>query len=219
MGFTKSETLIEIRRIGLIAVLRAPSEELAQRMVDALVAGGVTGIEITYSTPNAAAVVRALDTRYASRIVLGMGTLTRPDQAEEARSAGARFIVSPHTRPELAEAMVGSGLATMIGALTPTEVEAAFSLGADVVKIFPASLGGPAYLKSLRGPFPHIPMMPSGGVSTTNMGDWFEAGAIAVSAGGELCPIDWARAGRFDEISVRAREFVAALGESRAGGG
>lgn len=214
----KQRTLDEIRRIGLIAVLRAPSEALAMQMVKALVAGGVTGIEITYSTPGAPRVVSDLDAAYGSRIVLGMGTLTRPEQVDEARAAGARFIVSPHTKAGLAEAMVGSGLATMIGALSPTEVEEAHARGADVVKIFPASLVGPSYIRSLRGPFPDIPMMPSGGVSAANLGEWLAAGAVAVSAGGELCPVDWARQGRFDAITERAREFVAALAEGRSTG-
>ncbi len=217
LTFTKAETLGEIRRIGLIAVLRAPSEELALGIVDALVAGGVTGIEITYSTPNAPDVVRTLDRIHGSRILLGMGTLTRQEQAAEARSAGARFIVSPHTKAGLAEAMVASGLATMLGALTPTEVEHAHALGADVVKIFPASLGGPAYMKSLRGPFPDIPMMPSGGVSAANIGDWLAAGAVAVSASSELCPVDWAEQGRFDAIADRARAFVTAFDDARSG--
>ena len=218
MTFTRTETLAEIRRIGIIAVLRAPSEALASQMVDALVAGGVTGIEITYSTPNAAAVVRTLDERYGPRIVLGMGTLTRSGQVDEARDAGARFIVSPHTKAGLAETMVASGLATMIGALSPTEIEDANDRGADVVKIFPASLVGPPYLKSLRGPFPDIPMMPSGGVSAANLGEWLAAGAVAVSAGGELCPFEWAKEGRFAEITARAREFVAALDAYRSAG-
>ena len=218
MTFTRTETLAEIRRIGIIAVLRAPSEALASQMVDALVAGGVTGIEITYSTPNAAAVVRTLDERYGPRIVLGMGTLTRSGQVDEARDAGARFIVSPHTKAGLAEAMVASGLATMIWALSPTEIEDANDRGADVVKIFPASLVGPPYLKSLRGPFPDIPMMPSGGVSAANLGEWLAAGAVAVSAGGELCPVEWAIEGRFAEITARARDFVAALDAYRSAG-
>jgi 2-dehydro-3-deoxyphosphogluconate aldolase/(4S)-4-hydroxy-2-oxoglutarate aldolase len=112
--------------------------------------------------------------------------------------------------------MVASGLATMIGALTPTEVQAAFTFGADVVKLFPASLVGPAYIRSLHGPFPDIPMMPSGGVTAQNAGDWFRAGAVAVSAGGELCPVEWARAGRFADIADRARTFVAAVEAARA---
>jgi len=214
---TKEDTLDEIRRVGLIAVLRSPSEELALQMVGALVAGGVTGIEITYSTPNAADVVRALDGIHGSRIVLGMGSLTRPEQVDEARAAGARFIVSPHTKAGLADAMAGSDLATMIGALSPTEVEEAHDRGADIVKIFPASLVGPSYIRSLHGPFPDIPMMPSGGVNAANLGEWLEAGAVAVSAGGELCPVDWARQGRFDAIAERARAFIAALQAYRSG--
>ena len=215
MTYSKAETLDEIRRIGLSAVLRAPSEALALQMVEALVAGGVRGIEITYSTPNATDVVRALDRIHGSRIVLGMGTVRLPEQVDEARVAGARFIVSPHTKVGLAEAMVGGGLATMIGALSPTEVEEAHARGADIVKIFPASLVGPSYIKSLRGPFPDIAMMPSGGVNAATLGDWLAAGAIAVSAGGELCPVDWARQGRFDAISARAREFVDAVSAFR----
>lgn len=217
LTFTRADTLAEIQRIGLIAVLRAPSQELALGMVEALVAGGVSGIEITYTTPNAPEVVRTLDRIHGSRILLGMGTLTRQDQVVEARSAGARFIVSPHTKPGLAEAMVASGLVTMLGALTPTEVEQAYAFGADIVKIFPASLGGPAYMKSLRGPFPDIPMMPSGGVSAGNIGDWLAAGAVAVSAGSDLCPVDLARQGRFDAIADRARAFVTALDDARSG--
>ena len=213
---SKPETLEAIRRIGLIAVIRAPSETLAIDMVDALVAGGVTAVEITHSTPNAPAVVGALDERHGPGIVLGMGTLTRPEQVGEARSAGARFLVSPHVDPDLAGAMVASGLVSMIGALSPTEVQAAFALGADVVKLFPASLVGPAYIRRLRGPFPDIPMMPSGGVTRENAGDWFRAGAVAVSAGGELCPVEWARAGRFADISDLARTFVAAVKAARA---
>ena len=213
---TKRETLDAIRRVGLIAVLRAPSEQLALEMVAALVTGGVTGIEITYSTPNAAAVVRELDRLHGSNIVLGMGTLTRAEQVDEAAAAGARFIVSPHTKAVLADVMVASGLATMIGALSPTEVEEAHARGADVVKVFPASLVGPSYIKSLHGPFPDIPMMPSGGVTAANIGDWLAAGAIAVSAGGELCPVDWAKQGRFGDITGRAREFVAALEAGRS---
>ncbi len=213
----KAHTLNLIREVGLLAVLRGPSPDLTLKMVDALVEGGVTGIEITYSTPGAPDVVRALQDRYGQRIVLGMGTLTRPEQAEEARAAGALFLVSPHCKPPVAEAMVRTGLVSMVGALTPTEVEEAYSLGADVVKIFPASLVGPAYLRSLRGPFPHIPVMPSGGVRPDNLADWFDAGAFAVSAGSELCPTQWAEAGRFADIAARARQFVEALRQARQG--
>jgi 2-dehydro-3-deoxyphosphogluconate aldolase/(4S)-4-hydroxy-2-oxoglutarate aldolase len=144
-----------------------------------------------------------------------MGTLTEIAQVEEAREAGANFLVSPHCDPDLAKAMVASGLAVMIGALTPTEVMQAYRLGSDVVKILPGSVGGPAYMKALRGPFPNIPMMPTGGVSASNLTDWFAAGAFAVGAGSELCPPALAKEGRFSEITARASEFLQAVEKAR----
>nr|MBP7593217.1 2-dehydro-3-deoxyphosphogluconate aldolase [Chloroflexota bacterium] len=139
----KEDTLQKIRELGLLAVLRGPSADLTVQMVAALVAGGVLGIEITYTTPNAAEVVAELKRQFGDRIVLGMGTLTRPDQAAEAQAAGAQFLVSPHTEAVLARAMVATGLPVMMGAFTPTEVMASVNLGSDVVKLFPGSLGGP----------------------------------------------------------------------------
>ncbi len=212
----KQATLTRIREIGLVAVIRGPSPDLTLKMVEALVAGGVVGIEITYSTPNAPEVVKALAQTFGERILLGMGTLTEPQQAAEAQAAGARFLVSPVCDPGLGQAMVATGLPVMIGALTPSEVYQAFRLGSDVVKIFPGSLVGPAYVKALKGPFPHIPLMPTGGVSAANVGDWFAAGVIGVGAGSELCPPPLAKAGRFEEITQKAREFVEAVAKARA---
>lgn len=211
----KQETLKRIVDLGLVAVIRGPSPELTVKMVEALTAGGVHGIEITYSTPDAEGVVRLLDQRFGEEILLGMGTLTRPEQAQSAKAAGAKFLVSPHCEPELARAMIASGLAVMVGALTPTEVELAHRLGSDVVKIFPGSLVGPAYIKALKGPFPAIPMMPTGGVSIENVGEWFAAGVVAVGAGSELCPPQWAKEGRFADITQRASEFCAAVARAR----
>jgi 2-dehydro-3-deoxyphosphogluconate aldolase / (4S)-4-hydroxy-2-oxoglutarate aldolase len=212
----KQEILEKIKKLGLLAVIRGPSPELTVKMVDALVNGGVYGIEITYSTPNAEEVVRMLAEKHGEHILLGMGTLTESGQAESAKTAGANFLVSPICEPALVKAMAASGLLVMAGALTPTEVHQAYSLGADVVKIFPGSLGGPAYIKALKGPFPYIPMMPTGGVSANNVADWFKAGVVAVGAGSELCPPELAKAGRFEEITQKAAEFVKILEASRA---
>ncbi len=211
----KNDTLIRIQKLGLLAVIRGPTPELTLQMVEALVAGGVTGIEITYTTPQAAEVVRTLADEYGERIVLGMGTLTEMHQPQEATEAGAAFLVSPHCEAGLSGAMVDSNLAVMIGALSPTEVLQAFRYGADVVKIFPGSLAGPDYIKSLHGPFPQIPMMPTGGVDIDNIKDWFAAGAFAVGAGSQLCPNNWAKEGRFADITQRAREFCQAVDEAR----
>lgn len=170
----------------VIAVVRAPSATAALRACAALVAGGVTCLEITYSTPDAPAVMRDLDAEFGDRILLGAGTVTTAREAELAADSGARFLVSPGTRRELSAAMTATGRLVMTGALTPSEVMAATEYGADVVKIFPAALHGPAFLRALRGPFPDVPLMPTGGVTPGNLAEWFAAGAVAVAAGGEL---------------------------------
>jgi 2-dehydro-3-deoxyphosphogluconate aldolase/(4S)-4-hydroxy-2-oxoglutarate aldolase len=211
----KQETLEKIKTLGLLAVIRGPSEDLTVQMVDALIAGGVYGIEITYSTPNAEQVVARLAEKHGDTILLGMGTLTETGQVGQAKAVGAKFLVSPICEPELVKAMAASGLVIMAGALTPTEVFQAYRLGSDVVKVFPGSLGGPAYIKSLHGPFPYIPLMPTGGVSAENVGDWFAAGVVAVGAGSELCPPALAKEGKFAEITRRAAEFVAVVQSKR----
>ena len=213
----KLEVLERIKTLGLLAVIRGPSPELTIKMVEALFAGGVVGIEITYSTPNAEEVVTELARKFGDAILLGMGTLTRPEQVESAMSAGAAFLVSPICEPGLVRAMVGSGLAVMAGALTPTEIYQAYMLGSDVVKVFPGSLTGPAYIKAIKGPFPYIPVMPTGGVSESNVKEWFAAGVVAVGAGSELCPPALAKEGKFDQITQRAAAFVQIIHEARAG--
>jgi 2-dehydro-3-deoxyphosphogluconate aldolase / (4S)-4-hydroxy-2-oxoglutarate aldolase len=214
----KKEVLEKIKNLGLVAVIRGPTADLTVQMVDALVAGGVKGIEITYSTPNAEEVTAKVAKKYGNEIVLGMGTLIEPAQAERAKAAGANFIVSPVSEPALVKAMVATGLVVMAGALTPTEVLQSYRLGSDVIKIFPGSLTGPSYIKALHGPFPYIPMMPTGGVSATNVGEWFAAGVVAVGAGSELCPPALAKEGKFDEITSRAAEFVHMVQAARVTG-
>ncbi len=204
----KKETLKRIQNLGLLAVIRGPSAELTVQMVGALVKGGVKGIEVTYSTPDAEAVVKTLSEQYGDEITLGMGTLTEAGQVERAKASGACFLVSPVCEPALVSAMVASGLVSMAGALTPTEVLRSYQLGADVIKIFPGSLAGPGYIKALKGPFPYIPMMPTGGVSAANIAEWFATGVIAVGVGSELCPSKLAKEGKFDEITQRAVEFT-----------
>jgi 2-dehydro-3-deoxyphosphogluconate aldolase / (4S)-4-hydroxy-2-oxoglutarate aldolase len=211
----KQAILTKINEMGLVAVIRGPSVDLTLQMVEALVNGGVLGIEITYSTPNAEHVVEKLASTFRNQILLGMGTLTQPEQVKSALSAGAQFLVSPICEPNLVRAMTTSGAACMIGAFTPTEVFAAYQAGADIVKIFPGSLAGPSYIKSLHGPFPQIPMMPTGGVSAENVGEWYKAGVFAVGAGSELCPPKLAQEGKFDEISKLAQAFVQVVQTAR----
>lgn len=202
--------LAPLIRARVLAVVRAPSAESALLAADALIAGGIFGLEITYSTPDAPAVIRELDARYGERIYLGAGTVTTPEEAAKAADAGARFLVSPGTRRELTAAMKATGLLVLTGALTPSEVMAAIEYGTDVVKIFPASLGGPAFLKALRGPFPGVALMPTGGVTPENLDAWFAAGAVAVGAGGDLVSGTDLASGRYDEVERKARLFAAA---------
>jgi 2-dehydro-3-deoxyphosphogluconate aldolase/(4S)-4-hydroxy-2-oxoglutarate aldolase len=212
---TNEQELARIRETGIVAVLRAPSADAAVRAVDALVAGGITGIEVTYTTPDAAAAIAEVHARHGDSIHLGAGTVLDAAQAREAVDAGARFLVSPGTQPDLAASMRATGVSVFFGALTPSEVMTALALGTDAVKLFPASLGGPAYLRSLRGPFPEVPFVPTGGVNADNLSDWFDAGALAVGAGSELCPAGAIRLGDWDAIEASARRFSGALAAHR----
>ena len=210
-----SDRLARARTTGILAVLRAPSPEVALEASEAIIRGGVSGIEVTFSTPDAPAVIRELIARHGDAAYIGAGTVTTAEQATQAADAGAAFLVSPGTLPDLTRAMIDTGRVVMTGAMTPTEVMGALELGVDVVKIFPASLGGPSYLGALRGPFPDAPLMPTGGVKPDNLADWFAAGAVAVGAGGDLANgtaianADWA------EIEERAARFAAALAATR----
>lgn len=211
----RSETLEKIRSAGVLAVLRAPSADAAIAAADALLAGGVRAIEVTYSTPDVPAALRGIRARHGDAVVLGAGTLLDPPQAAEAVAAGAEYLVSPGLDDELAGAMSATGAVVMAGAVTPTEVMRARRLGVDVVKLFPGALGGPALLKALRAPFPQLRFLPTGGVSAANVGAWLDAGALAVAAGGELCPAAALRDGDWDLVRTRAQEFAAAIDAAR----
>jgi 2-dehydro-3-deoxyphosphogluconate aldolase/(4S)-4-hydroxy-2-oxoglutarate aldolase len=196
-------------------VLRAPDAEGAVRAVAALLAGGIRAIEITYTTPAAGEVIASLAGQSDVDIVLGAGTVLTPEQAAEAAAAGAQFVVTPGTTPALAAAIVATEAAAILGAFIPSEVIDVLAMGADAVKIFPASVGGPRYLKALRGPMPDVPLMPTGGVTTDNVGEWLDAGALCVGAGGELCSAAMIANGEWDEIERRAAAFAHAVKTAR----
>ncbi|MGO1849481.1 bifunctional 4-hydroxy-2-oxoglutarate aldolase/2-dehydro-3-deoxy-phosphogluconate aldolase [Microbacterium sp.] len=210
-----TDRLARTRDSGVLAVLRAPSPELALDTAEAIIRGGITGIEVTYSTPDAPAVIRELIARHGDTAHIGAGTVTTVEQAAAAADAGAEFLVSPGTLPDLTRAMLETGRIVMTGAMTPTEVMSALALGVDVVKIFPASLGGPSYLGALRGPFPDAPLMPTGGVKPDNLAEWFAAGAVAVGAGGDLANSASIKASDWADITRRAESFATALAAPR----
>ncbi|ADB35168.1 2-dehydro-3-deoxyphosphogluconate aldolase/4- hydroxy-2-oxoglutarate aldolase [Kribbella flavida DSM 17836] len=206
-------TLDLLRADRVLSVVRAPEIGDARDLCAALVAGGIHVIELTFTTPD---LPRHLE-RAASGdtgAVVGAGTVQTADQARTAVAAGAQFLVTPGQGPEAAEvvgAAHGAGVPIVLGALTPSEVMTAVALGADAVKIFPAHQFGPKYFKDLGGPFPGVPLIPSGGVNAGNARAFLDAGALAVSAGTDVVsPADVA-AGRWSGITAKAQAFCAAL--------
>ncbi|HEY4278271.1 MAG TPA: bifunctional 4-hydroxy-2-oxoglutarate aldolase/2-dehydro-3-deoxy-phosphogluconate aldolase [Conexibacter sp.] len=208
-----SDRLAALAQAGVIAVVRAPSAEAAIAAGEAIVAGGVPAIEVTFTTPDA---LRAIERLAAAGVLVGAGTVTDPAQAASARDAGAQFLVSPGSDDELVAAMTATGLVTLAGAYTASEAMRVRRLGVDAVKLFPAGVGGVALLRALREPFPDLAVVPTGGVSPENVASWLDAGALAVGAGGALCPAASVAAGEWDQIAARARAFAAALEAARA---
>ena len=209
-----SDALEALAAAGVIAVIRAPSAEAAVAAAEAAITGGVSAIEITFTTPDAP---RAIERLAAGGVLVGAGTLVEPRQVAAAAASGARFLVSPGSDDELVAAMAATGLTTLVGAFTASEIMRVHRLGADAVKLFPAGIGGVALLRALREPFPDLAVVPTGGVTPDNVGDWLAAGALAVGAGSALCPAEAMRTGRFEEIRERARAFTTAVAAARAG--
>jgi 2-dehydro-3-deoxyphosphogluconate aldolase/(4S)-4-hydroxy-2-oxoglutarate aldolase len=207
-------SLAALADAGVVAVIRAPSAGTAVAAAEAVAAAGVRAVEITFTTPDALTAIRRLASR--DGLLVGAGTLTEPAQAAAAAAAGARFLVSPGIDDGVVDAMRATGLATLAGAYTPTEVMRARRLGVTAVKLFPAGIGGIGLLRALREPFPDLAVIPTGGVTPENLGEWLAAGALAVGAGGALCPAAAVRAGDFGEVTRRAAAFVLALEAARA---
>ena len=206
-----------IEQAGIVPVVRAPSPELAVRAVDALLAGGVSVFEITLTVPGAVDVIRALAERFRGRAIVGAGTVLTAEDASACIAAGAQFIVSPGFNAPTVAIARAFDLAVMPGALTPTEVMAAVAAGADMVKIFPCSaMGGAKYLKALRGPFPTVKLLPTGGVSPGTAAEYIAAGASALGLGSELVDIAALQAGNDGLVTEKARELVEIVRAARA---
>lgn len=201
----------ELASAPVIAVVRAPSIPDAPALCAALAAGGIAWTELTFSTPD---VVPHLRAAVAAGHRIGAGTVLTADQAREAVAAGVAFLVTPGLRPEVAAVAHEAGVPIVLGALTPTEVATALDLGTAAVKIFPARAFGPGYFKDLRGPYPGVPLVASGGVNAGNAADFLAQGALAVCAGTDVVPPAVVAAGDWDDITRRASAFMAALGRS-----
>jgi len=198
-------------------VIRTASADAAVAVVEALLEAGLTVAEITMTVPNAIDAIASVAKRFANQVLVGAGTVTDAETARRAMDAGAEFIVTPCIIPEVIDAARRADIAVLPGALTPTEVFEAFRIGGDMVKVFPAqNVGGAAYLRALRGPFPEIPLVPTGGVTLENVREMFDAGAAAVGVGSELISKDALARRDYTAIGALAAQFLAAARQARA---
>jgi len=200
----------------IVAILRHTDPDLAVQTVRALLDGGVRAIEVTFNSRGVRDMLRAIEAAFGERVLLGAGTVLDRDSADAALDLGARYIVSPHTDPDLVSYVAGRGVACMPGAFTATEVLTAWRAGAAVVKLFPAGGAGPGYLKDLRGPLGHIPLLPTGGVSLDNAAAFVRAGAWGLGVGSALADATLIRERRFEELRTRAAAFAAAAVGAKA---
>jgi 2-dehydro-3-deoxyphosphogluconate aldolase/(4S)-4-hydroxy-2-oxoglutarate aldolase len=214
---TKQAILSTIREIGLVPVVRTPSAESAVKAIEAIYEGGIRLAEVTMTVPGAVRVLEKLADHFGDRMLLGAGTVLDPETCRVCMLAGAQFFVTPALNFKTIEMAHRYSKSISPGALTPTEVLAAWDAGADIVKIFPCdNVGGPKYIKALKGPFPQIEMIPTGGVSLTTAGDFLKAGACAVAVGGELIDSKTIKEGNYAIFTERARRFLDAVKTARA---
>jgi 2-dehydro-3-deoxyphosphogluconate aldolase/(4S)-4-hydroxy-2-oxoglutarate aldolase len=212
----KSEVMRQITETGIIPVVRAQSADEAMRAVEAIKEGGISVLEITMTVPGAVRLIEEVARRYESDAIVGAGTVLDRETARLCILAGARFIVSPALDPETIACSRRYGVVVLPGAMTPTEVLAAWKAGADLVKVFPAgSLGGASYIKNLKAPLPQIELVPTGGVSLKTAADFIRAGAAALGVGTDLVDTAALRDGNARLITERARQFVEIVKEAR----
>ena len=213
---SRREIAHAIEQLGVVAIIRMKDPAKLRDVFDALAAGGVRAIEVTMTVPDAVSLIRKLAAALPPDLLLGAGTVLDAETVRAVVDAGARFVVSPVFRPEIVTECHARGVVAAPGCLTPTEILNAHDLGADVVKVFPATALGPQFIKDLRAPLPQLKLMPTGGVSLDNAGEWIRAGAVAVGAGSALLDARAINEGRLDVITANARKIVASVAAARA---
>jgi 2-dehydro-3-deoxyphosphogluconate aldolase/(4S)-4-hydroxy-2-oxoglutarate aldolase len=212
---SRAQVAAEIERLGVVAVIRMKDPAKLRAVFDALADGGVRAIEVTMTVPGAIGIIGQLAASLPPSIVLGAGTVIDAATARAVIDAGARFIVSPVFRREVVSVCLERGIVAAPGCFSPTEILDAYEMGADVVKVFPATALGPQYIKDLRAPMPQLKLMPTGGVTLDNAGDWIRAGAVAVGVGSALLDTKAIDEGRLDVIADNARRIVASVASAR----
>lgn len=213
---SRHDDLARVLKCGLVAIIRADSGEQIVPVARALYEGGIDVIEVTFTVPNAVDVLSAVKKELGKQILLGAGTVLDPETARTALLAGAQFLVSPTVNLDVIKLALRYDKLIMPGAYTPTEILAAWEAGADVIKVFPADIGGPPYLKALKGPLPQIRLMPTGGVNLQTLPEFIKAGACAVGLGSSLVEKDAVEQGDVTRIRDLARQYVDLIAKCRA---
>lgn len=212
----RAATARRIEELGIVAVIRLKDPARVRGVVDALAAGGVRALEVTMTVPRAVELIRELAPTMPGGFLLGAGTVTDARTARAVIDAGAAFIVGPVFRRDVIAACHEGDVPAIPGCFSPTEILAAHDAGADIVKVFPATALGPQFIKDVRAPLPQVKLMPTGGVTLDNAGDWIRAGAVAVGVGSALLESDAVESGRLDLITANARRVVASVASARA---
>ena len=213
----KEKIVEQLESLGLVPVVRASSADEALQVIEAIKAGGVNVLEITMTVPGAVRVIEKVADKYGSDVLVGAGTVLDPETARACLLAGAQFIVSPALNLDTIAMCHRYSAPVMPGVLTPTEVVTAWGAGADFVKVFPCgAVGGASYIKNLKGPFPQIKMIPTGGVSLKTAQDFIKAGASALGVGTDLVDVKAISEGNPDVVTERAKQFVELVREARA---
>lgn len=209
-----------VRERKIVAIVRGLEPSYLLRLGHALEEGGIGLMEVTYNQrasetwADTARGIEALTREFGDRLLAGAGTVITPEQVKLTYNAGGRYLVTPTTQPEIIRMGKALGLGLFPGALTPTEILAAYNAGADAVKVFPASVLGAAYIKAVRAPLSHIPLMAVGGVNEKNAAEYMKAGCVGLGVGGSLVNKEWIQAGRWDKITALAKEFRKAVNEA-----
>lgn len=213
---TKQQILAGLLHVGVVPVVRTNSAESAIRSIEALYAGGITTAEITMTVPGAVKALEKIADKFGDKIVLGAGTVLDPETCRICMLAGAEFFVTPSLDRATIEMAKRYSKVILPGALTPTEVKTAWDAGADIVKVFPCgNVGGPKYIKALKGPFPQIEMAPTGGVNLETTPEFLKAGACSVAVGGELIDPKTIAEGKYEVFTERARQYVEIVRKTR----
>jgi len=215
MSSTRAATTAAVEQAGIVAVIRIKEPARLRAVVDALAEGGLRAIEVTMTVPGAIGLIAELSPHMPEGFLLGAGTVTDADTVRRVVDAGARYIVSPVFRRSVLEACHSLDVAVMPGCFSPTEILDAWEMGADVVKVFPATALGPGYIKDIRGPLPQVKLMPTGGVTLDNAGDWIRAGAVAVGVGTALTDATAIAAGDYAKLRANAERIVANVRAAR----